>query len=627
MMGFNFVIIPRVGGTRINYDPEASNKYYFYFRNPASLAQSYRLKLSVTPIEEDASLVTLSTTGYIPGQEADYLNKLMDVYCRYGLEIKNETAVQTLEFIEKQLSSVSDSLGRAERRLENFRLQNKLIDISREGQIIQNKLEQTDAEKSKLLLQRNYYVYLKEYIDLKKESGDIVAPSVMGISDQFLIKLVEDLARFQQSKQQLSLNLYETSEPLKILEYNINSTRKAISENVVSGLDNIDKALLDIDTRLADIEKDIRRLPSTEKEMINIQRGFEINNTVYTFLLEKSAEAGIAKASNVADNTIIDHAGNYSTSMIKPRARKNYITALLLGLFFPMLGIFLVDYLNNKIIDKKDVEKGTRAPILGYISHNDLTNEIPVIERPSSSMAESFRSVRTNLKYFLKGKENSVIAISSTITAEGKTFVSTNLAAIIASMEKKVLLVGLDLRKPRTHKILGIDNSTGISKYLIGEEKFEDILIKTNVTNLWYAPSGPVPPNPAELIDSEKMKEFIEKAKARFDYIIIDTPPVAIVTDALLLSSLANVYIFVVRQRYSSKNTLDLIEELYRNENVKNICIVLNDISLTGSYGYGLRYGYSASYAYSYGYNYYGDYVNRKYGYTDEERGYYNDKG
>jgi capsular exopolysaccharide synthesis family protein len=621
-MGYNFTIFPR-SKNGLHYDPEASNKYYFYFISPASLANRYRNKLSVSPIEDEASLVILSTSGFVPQQEADYLNKLMDVYINYGLDIKNKTADQTMHFIEEQLVTISDSLNLAEGDLENFRLKNRLIDISREGLMIQNRLEQIDGEKTTLILQKNYYEYLKEYIESKSESDDIVSPSVMGISDQLLINLVDELSGFQQQKKQLAMNLYASAEPLNIIETNILNTRKAIKENINSGLSNIEKSLRDAETRLNEIESEIRKLPSTEREMINIQRKFDINNTVYTFLLEKRAEAGIAKASNVPDNRPIDNAGAHNTSRIRPRERQNLMMALIWGLFLPLMAILLIDSLNNKIIDKKDVEKGTLAPVIGFISHNSLKTEIPVAEKPGSTLAESFRSVRTNLRYFLKDISNPVIAVSSTITAEGKSFISTNLAAIIASSGKKVVLMGLDLRKPRVHKILGIHNKDGISNFLIGESKIDDILIKTNIENLWYIPSGPVPPNPSELIESAAMGNLIEMAKKRFDYIIIDTPPVAIVTDALLLSSLADFYIFVVRQRYSSKNTLGLIEELYVNENIKGIGVLINDINLSGFYGYGLRYGYSLGYGYNYGYNYYDQGYYGKYGNSDRLKGYY----
>ncbi len=621
--GFNFIIKLR-DTLRFKYNPDESNKYYFFFSDPASLANTYRRKLSVNPVEEEASLVTITTSGFVPEQEADYLNTLMKVYLDFGLEYKNQTAAQTIDFIEKQLGTTSDSLKKAEDHLENFRLVNRLIDISREGTAVQNKLEEIDAEKTRLLLQKNYYEYLKEYIDSRHENTDIISPSIMGITDQLLIRLVGELSELQKQKRQLSINLYETAEPLRIIESNMEVARKAILENISDGLLNIEKWISATDIRLANVEREIRKLPSTERQMINIQRKFDINNTVYTFLLEKRAEAGIARASNVPDNRIIDYAGYFSSSRIKPKERQNSMVAIILGLLTPLILIMLIDYLNNKIIDKKDIEKVTSVPIMGYISHNSLKTELPVIEKPGSTLSESFRSVRTNLKYFLKEVQCPVISVSSTITAEGKTFASANLAAILAMSGKKVLLVGLDLRKPRIHKVLGISNDCGLTNFLIGEAKFDDIVIKTAYDNLWYTPSGPVPPNPAELIETKGMEDFIEKSREKYDYIVIDTPPVAIVTDALLVSRFTDIYVFVVRQRYSSKNTLELIDELYKNGTLKNVGIIINDISISGYYGYGLRYGYSLGYGYNYGYNYYSQYG--KYGYSDSTRGYYTDE-
>ena len=623
--GFDFIIkLREISGYQ--YVPEASNKYYFTISNPSSFANQYRYRLSVTPIVEGASLVTLSTTGFVPEQESDYLNTLMKVYLEFGLEYKNQTAAQTIDFIENQLVTISDSLKIAENDLESFRLVNKLIDMSREGALIQDKLEQIDAEKVILTIQKKYYEYLKNYIETKSENTDIIAPSVMGVTDQLLIKLVNEFAGLQLQKSQLSINLSGSVEPLKILESNILNVRMSLEENINNGLQNIGSSIADADSRLLGIEQEIRKLPSTERQMINIQRKFDINNTVYTFLLEKRAEAGIARASNVPDNRIIDRAGYYSSSRIRPRESRNLLIAFIIGLLIPTLAIIIIDYLNNKIIDKKDIEKGTTVPVIGYISHNSLKTELPIAEKPGSTLSESFRSVRTNLKYFLKGTHCPVIAVSSTITSEGKTFVSANLASILALSGNKVLLIGLDLRKPRIHKIFGISNENGISNFLIGEDIYENVVIKTKIDNLWYAPAGPVPPNPAELIDSNAMVDFIEISKKTFDYIIIDTPPVAIVTDALLISPLTDFYLFVVRQRYTSRDTLELIEDFHRNQNIKNIGIVINDISTTGYYGYGLRYGYSAGYGYTYGYNYYTQGHYGRYGYSDKVKGYYSEK-
>ena len=621
--GYDF-FINRRNINSLEFIPGESNKYYFYFVSPLSLANRYKSGLSVIPLGEEATLVTLSITGQVPEQESDYLNKLMKIYIKQGMELKNETAERTIMFIDDQLGLISDSLALAEGDMESFRLNNRFIDLSREGVNIQNKLEQIENEKIRLMLQKNYYEYLNEYIQSKNETGDIVAPSAMGITDQLLIKMVDNLSQLQKQKLQLAMNLQESLEPFRMIEASILVAKETMIENIKSELQNIDQTIKDVETRQLLAEKSMDKLPSTERKMINIQRKFDINNTVYTFLLEKKAEAGIARASNVPDNRIIDYAGPYSTSMIAPKSKQNLLLGFILGLIIPMIAILLIDLLNDKIIDKKDIEKRTSAPVLGLISHNNLNTEMPVVESPGSTLAESFRSIRTDLKYFLKGSQCPVISVSSTISSEGKTFISSNLAAILALSGKKVLLIGLDLRKPRIHKILKINNDTGMSNFLIGEEKFENVVIETGIDNLWYTPAGPIPPNPAELIESDAMGDFIQKAKKRFDFIIIDTPPVAIVTDALLVSAFTDFYLFVVRQRYSSKNTIELIEECYKNKSIKSLGIVVNDVSLSGYYGYGLRYGYAMGYGYNYGYNYYNQYG--KYGYSDSAKDYYKEE-
>lgn len=620
-VGFDFKIVPN--STYNSYDPDASNRYFFYFVSPVNLANQYRSKINVSPIEEEATLVTLSVSGFVPEQEVDYLNKLMEVYLLQGLELKNQTAEKTIEFIDGQIGTISDSLRLVENSLENFRLSNRLVDVSREGSFIQNRLENYENEKSSLLLQRKYYEYLKEYVDSRNDKGDLVSPGAMGVTNASLERLVTELATLQQQKNGLKLNISENLPAVTAFDNSIMNVKALIAENIRSSMNNIENAIRDADNRIELVEAELNRLPGTERRLINIQRKFDLNNTVYNYLLEKKAEAGIARASNVSDNRVVDAAQTFNSTRISPKSKQNYTMALAFGFLIPALLILFIDFLNNKVIDKKDIEKGTKAPILGFISHNGLQTELPVIEKPGSTLAESFRSVRTNLKYFIKDKKNPVISVSSTISSEGKTFISINLAAIIASNGNKVLLIGLDLRKPRTHKVFGLNNDNGISNYLIGQEKFDNIILETNIENLWFTPSGPVPPNPAELIDSPAMKEFIARAQKQFDYILIDTPPVAIVTDALLVSPLTDFYLFIVRQRYTTKNTLGLIEELHHNENIKSLGIVINDISTTGYFGYGLRYGYSGGYGYSYGNNYYGYGNYRKYGYSDKSKGYY----
>jgi tyrosine-protein kinase Etk/Wzc len=620
--GFDFYIVPRYAGKEI-FNNSSSNKYYFYFVEPDNLANQYRDKLSVEPIAKDASIVTLSVSGLDPIQEADYLNRLMEVYIGYGLEYKTKTAELTIKFIDEQVKIISDSLFKAEKKMEKFRLDNNFVDLSSKAALVQNKLEKLENEKTSFELQLQYYDYLSEYLNLKKATGEIISPSVMGITDGALLELVSELSAMQKEKEKLNFNLEGNQLAPEFMDRQIDKTREALKENIRNSIASLKLLINESARKISVVDTAINKLPPMERELIGIQRKCDLNNTVYTYLLEKRAESGIARASNIPDNRIIDTASPYSSAQIRPKTKFNLTIALILGLILPMGGIALIDFFNDKVIDRKDVEGKTKVPVIGFISHSDVKGEIPVIEKPSSSLAESFRSIRTAIKYFIGSNERPVIAVSSTISSEGKTFISINLAAITAMLGKKVLLVGLDLRKPRINKVLQFEDSPGMSTYLSGNCKYEDIIRPTQINNLFYAPSGPIPPNPAELIETEYMKFFIESAKKEFDYIIIDTPPVAIVTDTLLLAPYADLNLFIVRQRYTARNTLEMIEQLSKKGDLHNLAIIINDISLSGYYGYGMRYGYSSGYGYSYGYNYYGKGYYGRYGSNEGAKGYY----
>ena len=618
--GFDFIINKRYPGNLV-YSKSSSNNYYFYFTNPGILANQYRAKLSVVPRDKDASLVTLSVSGFVPEQEADYLNMLMRVYIDYGLEFKKKIADQTIAFINVQLEKISDSLELAAKKLESFRQENKFIDLKDEVTTLQGRVEKGNVEKSEFELQMQYYNYLSEYIKIKDADGTIISPSVIGITDNVLLGLINRLSTLQHQKVELVFNIMDNQPAIEQIDKQISETKEALRENIKNCIASLDLSKSETEKKITLNETEMGKLPSIEKRFVNIQRQFDLNNSIYTYLLEKRAESGIAQASTLPDNRTIDFA--QSRGIIKPKTKNNLIIALVLGLLFPAAALSLIDFLNNKVIDKKDVIRKTKVPVIGYISHSDSKNEIPVVEKPASSLSESFRSIRTALKYYVKENKVVVIAVSSTITAEGKTFISINLAAIIAMLGKKVLLIGLDLRKPRINRVFEFDDSPGMSTYLSGNCAYEEIIKKTQVGNLFYAPSGPVPPNPAELIETDQMKKFMQRAKKEYDFIIFDTPPVAIVTDALLLAEYADINLFIVRQRYTSLNTIDLIEQLNIHGELKNMAIVLNDISVSGYYGYGIRYGYMSGYGYSYGTSYYGSKYYGKYGKNSKSKEYY----
>ena len=463
-----------------------------------------------------------------------------------------------------------------------------------------NRLEKFEGEKNVLGLQMQYYEYLLDYLDARDDTESIISPSVMGVSDQVLVKLVNEFAGLQQQKKQMAFTLRENLPQAQLIDQKIEDARAALRENVTSTISQLQLSVNNVNRNIARVEQELGRLPGTERRLITIQRKFDLNNSVYTYLLERRAEAGIAKAAQTTDNRIIDMAVVHNSAVISPKISKNYLIALLLGLLVPMGLIVIFDLFNNRIIGRHDIERLTKAPIIGYISHSDYHIEDPVAQKPGSTLAESFRAVRTSLAFYTGQTKCPVIVVSSPVSGEGKTFVSVNLATIISMMNKKVLIVGLDLRKPRVHAILKAGNGHGMSQYLSGNATFDEVITPTEIENLWFAPSGPVPPNPAELIGSPKMSEFIVRARNDFDAIIIDTPPVGIVTDALLLSQLANVTLFVVRQRYTTRGSVQLLDEIYRKGEMSNVAILVNDISASGYYGYGLRYGYSLGYGHRY---------------------------
>jgi len=385
--GFNFRLVKNPGV--FSYDPSASNKYYFYFIRPAALANRYRARLSVAPVAEEATLLNLSSTGPVREQEADYLNCLVEEYNQWGLKIKNETADKTIEFIDKQIGFIADSLRKAELSLEKFRQSNRLVDLSREGTFIRTRLENLENERHTLKLQKMYYEYLQTYVSSKNESGDIISPGAMGVTNKPLEELVTELTTLQQQLIKMKLNIAENMPVISLLNSNISDIRALIMENISNSLKNIESTLKDYEERIAVVEQELGRLPETERMLINIQRKFDLNSTVYNYLLEKKAEAGIIRASNVSDNRPIDHALPLNAARIRPKTKQNYSMAIAFGFMIPAILIFLIDYLNNKVIDKNDIERGTQAPVIGYISHNKLPTEVPVSKSPASTLTEA----------------------------------------------------------------------------------------------------------------------------------------------------------------------------------------------------------------------------------------------
>ncbi len=574
-------------------DPGGLNKkYYVVFNDRDKLANHYREKLEIELNDRQAgSIFYLSSSGKNARQEADYINKLMEMFILMDLEEKNQVAVNTIDFIDNQLVGIIDSLNMAEKALQDFQSTNQLANLSREGGIIFTRLERFQSEKVELSVASKYFEYLENYMSGRSTHKDVIAPSAIGISDPLLNSLIGQVNQLHAERNKLEFSVQENNPRIRQLDHLIENVTATLLENVRSMREANNIALEDVEARLAGTAAEINKLPRIERHLLNIERRFSLSNDLYTYLMEKRAEASIARAASISDSRIIDRTRYTEAEIVSPRKTRNYAIGLLFGLGFPFLIIVLAEFFNHKIPDKTYLEKHTRVNIIGNIVSNKLDTELPTKDFPKSAITESFRSLRTNIMYLVPHKETKVISFTSTVGGEGKTFCAANFATILAKSGKKTLLLGLDLRKPKNSLLMN-RNGRGISTFLVGQYSESEIVEKSEIENLDVVSAGAIPPNPAELLQLEKMDEFINRMKEKYEYIVLDNAPAGLVTDAFVVSRFADMTILLVRQDYSNRNVLEFINELHNKKEIKNLGILLNDVKASGSYGYGYGYGY-----------------------------------
>lgn len=571
--------------------------YIFRFRTLSSLTEEYKA-IQVEDVKY-SSVVKLYYDGTNVDKANKFLSKLIDVYLNRGVEKKNTIAINTIGFIDSQIKMIGDSLRSAERQLENYRSSQQVMNIDFQSQQAYQNLENLQNQKAELILRQKYYTYLQEYLTDDKEFQDIIAPSSMGVDDPLLNNLIIELTRLYSEKVDIMVNSKKDNPYLESVKMKIENQKNTLLENIMNSIDRSKISLNDIDDRVDKITMQVQTLPETQRQLFTYEREFQLQDALYTFLLKKKSELQIAKASNFPENEIIDYPKLIKPDPISPNKKVILLIGMIIGLGLPVCCILLYDYFNDRIVDISDVERIIDKPILGNIIHSKENDPLVVHNSPNSIIAESFRSLRTNFQYVLGDISNPVIMVTSTMMQEGKSFVSLNLASSFALYNKKVVLLSFDLRRPSVSKLMNLYNEFGLSAYLSGNCKLDQIIFDTEIPNLSLIPTGPVPPNPSELIASAKTNILFEELKKQFDYIIIDTPPVGIVSDALLLEKYADKSVFIVRHNYSRKKMMSNLFSSLEKKNVNNINIVINDINVKNrsySYNYGYGYGYSYDY-------------------------------
>jgi len=577
------------------------------FNNPLTLAKTYSNKLKIDWAEQGASVVKLEITGPVPDKEKAFLIKFIEQYQEYDIEKKNTAATMAIKFLDEQLIVVGDSLSLYEDQVENFKRRNIITDMEEETNRLYMKIQELDNQKFQYALVENYYGYISKLLAADKIES-IFTPASVGISDDVVAGLVVRLIEAQ-----TQINVYRgvSNRGAEKFESNPGYHAKLREVNQIKGdiLKTIDNARktqqINIDfinDQIKLTEKRLSRLPKTEREFVAIQRNYSLRENLYVYLLQKRTEAGLSKASTTSDIVLVNPP--LVGGAISPKVTTNYSIALAMGLALPLALFLLLEVLNNRIQSREDIEKITRVPVIGGIGHNPGTNTLIVSNKPRSAMAESFRGLRSNLNYFTANKNKQVFLVTSSISGEGKSFTTLNLASVFAMAGRPTVIIGADLRIPKLFDDLKLSNDKGLSQYLSNMTTLDEVLQASPVDNLYLISGGPMPPNPSELLLRPAMSELIEKLKERFDYIIIDTPPITLVTDAFVLSNYADHILFIVRQDYTPREALVSLEEFHSSGKLRNVSILFNDLRKSGlGYGYG-SYGYGQGYGYGYGYGY-----------------------
>lgn len=584
---FNFSIIK---SNAFDENFSKNNILFFYLNNLNSLTLEYIGKMTVEPTSQTSTLARISLKGTHAERISDFLNSLTSQYMDRNLQKKNKTAMSTVDFIDSQISNISDSLNIAEDRLRTFRTSHQVMDLSYQGQKVFEKLNALETEKALINTQRRYYSFLKDYLDNNSEITDIVAPSSMGVVDPILTNLIGQLIAFyaERASSASAQSIY-----LSGLNLKIDNIKKTIRENVNNSLSTLNNSYNEINYRINSLSGQISQMPKTELALKGIERKFKLNDAIYTFLLQKRSEAQIARASSMPDYEVIDPARTVVAHPVAPKKSLNLIIALLLGMIIPTSVIMGKDFFNNRISDPEEIEAMTQIPILGKVFHNFRRTNLVVSQHPNSSVTESFRAIRTNFQFFSGGGEKQVLLLTSTSSGEGKSFCSINLASAFALNGHRTVLLEFDLRRPKIHQEFGSSNMIGISSYLIDKAIIDDIIMPTQIENLDLISAGPAAPNPAELIASDKTSEFIQKLKEMYDYIIIDSAPAGVLTETYQLMKYTDVNIFVTRMdrtiKEAFKNTLKTLE----NNKFSNLVLLINDVNVQRD---AYKYGYDNKY-------------------------------
>ncbi|MFT4983742.1 MAG: succinoglycan biosynthesis transport protein ExoP [Flavobacterium sp.] len=587
------------------------NQYFVSFSDFNGTVAGYK-GIDVRSDDKGGSIITLGMQGGNKARMVKYLNSTVEMLIKRQLDSKNQFATNTIAFIDSTLIAMESQLKETGNELKSFRKGKKIYDIEEGGAKFSDRMLKFDVSRDEITRKITYYNSLKSYLKNSVDYAKLPAPSVAGIDDPNVVTNVSKLISLSGQRSEMAYAV-KSDKIFKDFDNQMVAIKNVLLENITSAKSSLQYDLVLINNKISQTESTITALPDEQQELIKIKRKYDLSDNIYNTFLQKRSEADIVKAANLSDIHFIDPAKDVGGGQIGPRTSANYVLALFLGILFPLLFVFFIFFINNSIQNTDDIAKLTKIPLIGVVGLNKENIDLAVYDKPKSALSESFRAIRSSLQYLYK-KQNvggaKTLMITSSVSGEGKTFCSINIATVFALSGKKTVIIGCDLRKPKLFEEFNLSNEVGIVNYLIKQKSLDEIVNHTQIPYLDVILSGPVPPNPSEMIISDGMSELIEELKKAYDYIILDTPPVGLVSDALELAQYSDVTLYIVRQNFSKKEMITLLNNRVKRGELDNASIIFNGFENKAKYGAVYGYGY-------------GTYANA---YTDEDkpRNFYN---
>ncbi|HVV54369.1 MAG TPA: polysaccharide biosynthesis tyrosine autokinase [Mucilaginibacter sp.] len=553
--------------------------FMFKFNTPEDFIGRVKGGLHASEIVKNSNIISLQETDSNPQFAADILNAIMKEYLNYDRDQKTQSATQMIHFIDEQLESLSNEVKGSEKSIEQFKQSSKIMDVNAASELELTKVKDLETQKSLLNIQLIAIDQLRDQITQEKNNVSLNL-NLEGNIDPLLGGLITNLDNLLVEKNTLLKTYNNNSQAIKDINQQILQIKNAALNNINATIERINKNISYLDGQITIVNQKLSALPAAERDLISLKRDFEINDKVYSFLSEKRLDAQISRSAILPGASIIENAeANFSP--VSPDEHIIHRTALLLGLAIGFGMIVIIRILNPYIYDKETVESLTTIPIIGVIRKfpeavDEDNTQVLALSRPKSIFAESVRSVRTNLNFIASEKKSKVICITSEVAGEGKSFIAVNLSSTLSLIDKKIILIAADLRRSRLHKTFRLANDKGLSNYLSNQCEINDVIRNTGQPNLDIMISGPVPPNPSELLHSERMKTLLEDLKKRYDIIMIDTAPIGLVSDSIPLIRMSDINIFVIRSGKSKYYAATVPQRIANEYHLDNTVIILN---------------------------------------------------